>query len=178
MYGVPGMYADVARLEVHAEVVRRHVEQPGRAARTRRAAGSFRPRGSGRCPSPSCPATVILLGSTHGTSRLEVDARRPVHRHVRLARGAPRPSRDPSCSAKPLRSKWTSALRVVPPDRQVDEDVLVHRVVVPHVVRRRLERPHHLAGVGVARDDRARSTCCRPGAARRSTGRGSTCRDR
>ena len=56
--------------------------------------------------------------------------------------------------AKPLRSKCTSTLRVRPADRKVDENVLVDGVVVPQVVRRGLEGPDHLAGVGVARDDR------------------------
>ena len=41
-------------------------------------------------------------------------------------------------------------------DRQVDEDVLVHRVVIPHVVRCHLERPHHFAGVSVASQNRRR----------------------
>ena len=43
----------------------------------------------------------------------------------------------------------------LPLDRQVDEDVLVDGVVVPHVVRRHLKSPHHLAGVRIARQNRS-----------------------
>src|SRR5688572_5667163 len=43
-----------------------------------------------------------------------------------------------------------------PADRQIDEDVLVDRIVVPHVVRRHLEGPHELARVRITGEDRTR----------------------
>src|SRR5207302_2855383 len=144
-----GDIARVHRLEVHAEVLVRDVEE----------AGAWRPR-----------RRLPVLGAGRGGAYVAHDlaehrrffsvdgeaARREIHapggvdvrergRREHLA-GRPVHDVDVAVALGPHEDLTPAAL-----DLEVDEDLLIHGVVVEHVVWRELIGPHRLAGGGPAR---------------------------
>ena len=146
-----GLELEAGGLLVVAPVVlRRDVDQPG--ARTERH----------RLPVVAAERTrtdvgalvlVVRAGNLHGPSGLQVDVRRPVHRHIRiggqqLAGGAIQHVEEPV-----LRRLHDHLARATA-DREVGQHHRLHRGVVPGVARHRLVMPDQLAVVGIDGQDR------------------------
>ena len=147
-----GDVRDRARLKIHAEIVRRNVEETCLRGE-RRGLLILAALEAGTDILHVLVLRRLLRFHDIGAAGRHVDSCGPVHRDERFRQenfaGC---AIDRVCEA--IAIKVHEHFPHLALDWEVDEDVLVHGVVVPHVVRRHLECPHHLAGVRIARQNR------------------------
>ena len=139
---------------VHAQIVAGHVEQRGLRREGDRLLILAAHRG--RADVLGVPRSRrLLLGNLDGPAGLQVNARRPVHRHEGLGHEqfTGRPIQG---VREPVAVEVHQDFSHLPANVGIHQDVLVDPVVVPAVMGRLLVRPFRDPGVGIPREDRHR----------------------